>query len=193
MWCKSRSVVSNSLGPHGLYNSGQNTGVGSLCLLQRIFPTQELNRGIIHCRRIFYQLSYQGSLHYVYIVFYLTPNRSVCVCMCAHICSVMSGSFQPHGLYPARLLCPWNLPGNNTGAGCHFLLYGIFPTQWLKLSLVSLVLAGRFFTNCITRESQALLKNLCVLPTIWRDGYSFWAKKTQTNKKKNIQYSITWL
>ena len=27
---------------------------------------------------------------------------------------------------PARLLCPWNSPGKNTGVGCHFLLQGIF-------------------------------------------------------------------
>ena len=38
----------------------KNTGVGSLSLLQRIFPTQELNLGLLHCRRILYQLSYQG-------------------------------------------------------------------------------------------------------------------------------------
>ena len=36
---------------------------------------------------------------------------------------------QPHGLYPARLLHPWHSPGKNTGAGCHFLLQGIFPIQ----------------------------------------------------------------
>ena len=30
---------------------------------------------------------------------------------------------------PARLVCPWNFPGKNTGVGCHFLLQGIFPTQ----------------------------------------------------------------
>ena len=40
---------------------GQNTGVGSLLLLQQIFPTQESNWGLLHCRQIFYQLSYQGS------------------------------------------------------------------------------------------------------------------------------------
>ena len=39
----------------------KNTGVGSLSLLQRIFPTQELNQGLLHCRRILYQLSYEGS------------------------------------------------------------------------------------------------------------------------------------
>ena len=39
----------------------KNTGVGSLSLLQGIFPTQELNQGLLHCRQILYQLSYEGS------------------------------------------------------------------------------------------------------------------------------------
>ena len=62
---ESHSVVSNSLRPYGLYSPwnsrGQNTGVGSLSLLQWIFPTQELNRGLLHCKQILYQLKYQGS------------------------------------------------------------------------------------------------------------------------------------
>ena len=39
----------------------KSTGLGSLFLLQRIFPTQESNWCLLHCRRILYQLSYQGS------------------------------------------------------------------------------------------------------------------------------------
>ena len=39
----------------------QSTGVGSLSLLQRIFLTQESNQGLLHCKQILYQLSYQGS------------------------------------------------------------------------------------------------------------------------------------
>ena len=38
-----------------------NTGVDSLTFLQGIFPTQEMNQGLLHCRRMLYQLSYQGS------------------------------------------------------------------------------------------------------------------------------------
>ena len=34
----------------------------------------------------------------------------------------MSDSLRPHGLQPAKLLCPWDFPGNNTGVDCHFLL-----------------------------------------------------------------------
>ena len=61
---ESHSVVSNFLQPHGLspWNSpGQNTRVGSLPLLQGIFPTQGLNPGLLHRRQIFYRLSYKGS------------------------------------------------------------------------------------------------------------------------------------
>ena len=62
---ESHSVLSNSLLPHGLYrpwnSPGQNTGVGSLSLLREIFPTQGLNPGLLHCRRILYQLSHKGS------------------------------------------------------------------------------------------------------------------------------------
>ena len=40
---------------------GQNTAVGTLSLLQGIFPTQGSNPGLLHCRWIHYQLSHQGS------------------------------------------------------------------------------------------------------------------------------------
>ena len=39
----------------------KNTGVGSLSLIQESFQTQESNQGLLHCRQILYQLSYQGS------------------------------------------------------------------------------------------------------------------------------------
>jgi len=62
---ESCSVVSNSLQPHGLYSPwnspGQNTGEGSLSLLQGIFPTQGSNPGLPHCRQILHQLSHKGS------------------------------------------------------------------------------------------------------------------------------------
>ena len=62
-WSKSRSVVSDSATPWtSPWNSpGQNTGVGSLSLLQGIFPTQGLNPGLLHRRQILYQLSHRGS------------------------------------------------------------------------------------------------------------------------------------
>ena len=56
----------DSLQPHGLYpisysGKPKNTGLGSLSFLQWIFPTQESNWGLLHCKQILYQLSYQGS------------------------------------------------------------------------------------------------------------------------------------
>ena len=52
------------------------------------------------------------------------------------IASGVSDSLQPHGLWPARLLCPWDSPGKNTGVCCHFLLQGIFPIQGSNLGLL---------------------------------------------------------
>ena len=67
-----------TLQPHGLYSPwnspGQNTGVGSLSLLQGIFPTQGSNPGLLHCRQILYQMSHQGrpSIHmHIYLKVYI--------------------------------------------------------------------------------------------------------------------------
>ena len=40
-------------------------------------------------------------------------------CWC-YVTSVVSNSVRPHRRQPTRLLCPWESPGKNTGAGCHF-------------------------------------------------------------------------
>ena len=57
--------MSDSLQPCGLYtpwnSPGKNTGVGSLSLLQGIFPTQISNPGLPHCRRILSQQSHKGK------------------------------------------------------------------------------------------------------------------------------------
>ena len=52
----------------------------------------------------------------------------VCVCVCVCLCSVVSDSVTPEAL-PARLLYPWNFPGKNTEAGCHFPLQGMDLTD----------------------------------------------------------------
>ena len=52
--------------------------------------------------------------------------------------------FDPHGLKPTRVLCPWDSSGKNTGVGCYFLLQGIFLTQG---SNPRLRLGGGFFTS----------------------------------------------
>ena len=79
-WSESHSVMSDSLWSHGLYSPwnspGQNTGVGSLSLLQGIFPTQGSNPGLPHCGQILYQLSHQGSPRILEWVAYPFSSRS---------------------------------------------------------------------------------------------------------------------
>ena len=62
---ESRSVMSDCLQPHRLYSPwnspGQNTGTGSLSLLQGIFPTHGLNPSLLYGRQILYQLNHKGS------------------------------------------------------------------------------------------------------------------------------------
>ena len=86
------------------------------------------------------------------------------------VTSVVSDSLRPYGLYPARLLCPWDSPGKNTRVGCHFSFSrGSFrPRDWTCISC----LAGRFFTteppgkpthqakwNLIRRNCQSCRRN----------------------------------
>ena len=61
--------------------------------------------------------------------------------------SVMSNSLQPYELQPARLLCPWDSPGKNTGVGCHVLLQGNFPTH--KMCALYTYLGGRYVSHFI--------------------------------------------
>ena len=63
-------------------------------------------------------------------------NLSLAACTRAH----SSVCLQPYELQPTRLLCSWDSPGKNTGAGCHALLQGIFPTQGSNLRPLRLLL-----------------------------------------------------
>ena len=69
----------------------------------------------------------------------------------------MSNSLWPYVLQPARVVCPRDSPGKNTGLGYHFLLQGIFLTQGSNPCLLApSALAGRFFTLWVTGEAQML-------------------------------------
>ena len=72
---RSPSLQADSL-PVELQRKPKNTGVGSLSLLQWIFPTQELNRGLLHLRLILYQLSYEGSSRFLLVIYLIV----VCIC-----------------------------------------------------------------------------------------------------------------
>ena len=72
------------------------------------------------------------------------PRRSITTsCCCCFVASVGSDFVQHCGLQPARLLCPWDSRGKNTGVDCHALLRGSSrPRDWTQVSCI----AGRFFT-----------------------------------------------
>ena len=58
----------------------------------------------------------------------LRLSERKCVCVCVPAWSAVL-TLPSHRLWPTRLLCPWDFPGRNTGAGCHALLQEIFLTQ----------------------------------------------------------------
>ena len=90
--------------------------MGSLSLLQGIFPTQESNPGLLHCGWILYQLSHREARNY------RMDRYNFCCCCCCCVTSVMSDSVRPHRRQSTRLPRPWDSPGKNTGVGRHFLL-----------------------------------------------------------------------
>ena len=89
--------MSNSLPPRGLYSPwnspGQNTELGNLSLLQGIFPTQGLNPGLPHCRRILYQLSHKGSPRIREWVAYPFSSRSSQPRNRTGVCYIAGGFF----------------------------------------------------------------------------------------------------
>ena len=72
------------------------------------------------------------------------------------VLSRFSLTVRPYGLEPARLLCPWDSPGKDTGVCCHALLQGIFSIH-PGIELVSPALASGFFTTDATGEGPLSL------------------------------------
>ena len=113
---ESRSVVSDSLQPYGLHipcnSSGQNTGVGSLCLLQGIFPTQKSKPGLLHCRRILYQLSHKGSPRILEWVAYPFSSESSWPRNWTRV-SCIAGWFFTNWAIREALICKADLKGDH--------------------------------------------------------------------------------
>ena len=85
----------------------KNTGVVTLYLLQQIFPTQESNRGLLHCRQILYQLSHQGS-----------PKDDYFAILCWFLLYIDMNQSQVY-IWPLPLNPPSHLPSHCTPLGCH--------------------------------------------------------------------------
>ena len=93
-------------------------------------------------------------------------------CLVAKLCLTL----RPSGLWPTRLLCPWDSPGKNTGVGCHDLLQAFFPTQGSNPCLLSLL------------YRQAYSIPLCHLTAV---PMSLHKTKTKTRLKKKKKKECT--
>ena len=138
--------MSDSLRPHGLiynpWNSpGQNTGVGSLSLLQGIFPTQGLKPGLLYFRQILYQLSHQGSPRILEWVAIPSPGDPPDPRIEPGSPALQVGSL------------PSEPPGEpkNTGVGSYPFSRG--SSQPRNQTGVSCTASG-FFTSWVTREAR---------------------------------------
>ena len=112
-WIESEScsVVCDSLQPHGLYSPqnspGQNTGVGSCSLLQRIFPTQGSNPGLPQCGQILYQLSHKGSPRILEWVAYAFSSGSSQPRNRTRVSCIAGGFFLPDRRKAKMTVPPW--------------------------------------------------------------------------------------
>ena len=97
----------------------QKALITSMYFLKGWKPSAMLNgKLVLFVNGILFFCNFEMTLLYPF-----SATASLCVC------SVMSGSWRPHGLQPARLLCPWDFPGKNFGMGCHFFLQVVFLTH----------------------------------------------------------------
>ena len=128
--------MSNSLWPHGLYSTWnspvQNTGVGSLSLLQEIFPTSRSNPGLQDCRQILYQVSYKGSPRVLEWVAYPFPSRSFWPRNRTGVSCIAGGFFTSKAI---RESLKYNWVSLARILEWVALLQGIFPTQGLNPGL----------------------------------------------------------
>ena len=169
--------------PWTIYNPwnspGQNTGVGSLSLLQGIFPTQGSNPGLPRCRWILYQLSHKGSPRILEWVAYPFSSGSSWPRNWTRVsCTLYQLSYQgscltqrrgPCMLFPLLILCKiWLHPGKPRNA----LLYLL---QILLLEWVSSIL--RKYPDILAQVKTHLVydswQSYHPLPYFWRCGKGF--------------------
>ena len=81
----------------------------------------------------------QGNVYFTYYCLANHPKTWHCVCSMLVIHMLCLILCNPMDYKPTRLLCPWNSPGKNTGAGSHSILQGIFLIQgnWQADSFLS--------------------------------------------------------
>ena len=175
MKLESHSVVSNSLWLHGLYNPwnspGQNTGVGSLSLLQGIFPTQGSNPGLPHRRQILYHPSHQGSWLKGWM--WKVKVTQLCPTLCNSMDYTIHGILQARKLgWVAFPLSRWSSQSRNQtqvstmqadslpaeplekpkNTGVFFSSGSSWPRNWTRVSCI----AGGFFYQLSYQRSLSI-------------------------------------
>ena len=69
----------------------------------------------------------------------------------------------PHGQEPVGLLCPWNFPGKNIGAGCHILLQEVpQPRDWTHVSCISCISRQVLYQLSYQLGPNRLITSMCV-------------------------------
>ena len=131
--------MSNSVGPHRLYNPwnspGQNTGEGSLYLFQGIFLTQGWNLGLLHCRQILYHLSQ-----------YESEAAQSCPTLCDPTDCSLPGS-SVHGIFQARVL-EWGAIA--------------FSIPWVPTNLLSPSVDLPTWIFYMYKQNHPTYRNLCL-------------------------------
>ena len=106
------------------------------------------------------------------------------------VCSVMSDSLQHFGLYPTRLVCPWDFPGKNTAGGCHFLLQEIFLTQKSKLGVSHLCIGRWVLYLCAIWEAPIFEdSNIFQIPPWYMDHISLKCVSSNLQSEELTTYS----
>ena len=129
----------------------KNTGVSSLSLLQGIFPTQESNQGLLCCRRILYQLSYQGSRLWRYLSFWVM----LMVMVFFNMCDILWFKRYFHHVEELSCFHGW------------LIKYGC----WMSSDVI--LVSFRLWCCCYTHWGDVVMDYLVVIPQIPEIDY-FW-------------------
>ena len=131
----------------------------------------------VHCSIIHNRQDMETTL--VSVNRWMDKEDEVRACLC-WVASVMADSLWPYGPYPAKLPCPWDSLGKNTGVGC-CPPPGDLPNPGIKsMCLTSLALAGRFFTTnsvyiySVEYYSAVRKKEILPFATTWADLQKSW-------------------
>ena len=132
---KSRTGLSNSTAQQRLWASKQEPTSLNLLTHQSksasLTTTDSVKLPVL-CMSSGWLLSYQNACATLYChseQHHSNSQHFSFIWACMYMRSVTSDSLPPRGLQPARILCPLDFPGTNTGVGCYVFLQGIFPIR----------------------------------------------------------------